>query len=161
MTRAPLALVLALLTMAGARGHAQEADPMNSPECRTARAALEALLNDPGLARTQRDRQLVPARERAAIACLGRGRGGRERAGAPDPVQAMPAPVATPTPALAPPLTAAAPAPPAPIPRPTVITSCDPAGCWDSAGRRLNGTGPVLIGPAGACTVQGALAHCP
>jgi hypothetical protein len=47
------------------------------------------------------------------------------------------------------------------IPRPTVITTCDPGGCWDSAGHRLNNLGPMLVGPRGPCTLQGGIANCP
>lgn len=47
------------------------------------------------------------------------------------------------------------------IPRPTAVTTCDPGGCWDSQGRRLNQVGPVLMGPHGACTMQAGAAQCP
>jgi hypothetical protein len=55
------------------------------------------------------------------------------------------------------------PVPPAPlvVPRASVITQCDPTGCWDSSGRRLNRVGPGLAGPGGPCTVQGNSAMCP
>jgi hypothetical protein len=32
---------------------------------------------------------------------------------------------------------------------PSVLTTCDPGGCWDNLGNRYNGTGATLIGPAG------------
>ncbi len=55
---------------------------------------------------------------------------------------------------------AASPAPLA-LPRAAVITQCDPTGCWDSSGRRLNRVGPGLVAPGGPCTVQGPSALCP
>lgn len=51
--------------------------------------------------------------------------------------------------------------PPVAIPRPAVVTTCDPGGCWDSEGRRLNQVGPLLVGPHGACTMQAGAAQCP
>jgi hypothetical protein len=47
------------------------------------------------------------------------------------------------------------------IPRPAILSSCDTAGCWDSAGRRLNNQGPLLLGPRGPCLQQGAVVTCP
>lgn len=32
---------------------------------------------------------------------------------------------------------------------PSVLTTCDPGGCWDNLGNRYNGTGATLIGPTG------------
>ncbi len=70
----------------------------------------------------------------------------------PDRVQAAPLP------------RAAAGVAPAPLARPAApptVTGCDQAGCWASDGTRLNRVGPVLQGPRGMCTVQGALLNCP
>ncbi|MES3003980.1 MAG: hypothetical protein V4787_25035 [Pseudomonadota bacterium] len=53
------------------------------------------------------------------------------------------------------------PSPPLAIPRPATISSCDPAGCWDSEGRRLNNQGPLLLGPRGPCLQQGGVVSCP
>jgi hypothetical protein len=53
------------------------------------------------------------------------------------------------------------PPPPLRVDRPAVITACDPGGCWDSNGTRLNRAGPVLLGPTGACSVSGGFVHCP
>ena len=52
---------------------------------------------------------------------------------------------------------------PTPPPEPSVITSCDPTGCWDDLGGRYNkGAGPTFIGPNGtACTGVGGMMHCP
>lgn len=53
--------------------------------------------------------------------------------------------------------------PPAPVeaPRPAALTTCDPGGCWDSRGKRLDSVGPLLVGPRGACDVQGGVVLCP
>jgi len=51
--------------------------------------------------------------------------------------------------------------PPVAVPRAAVITQCDPTGCWDSNGHRLNRVGPGLAGPGGPCTVQGNAVMCP
>lgn len=56
---------------------------------------------------------------------------------------------------------AASKAPPPRRPAPGVITSCDSGGCWDSAGTRYNRSGNVMIGPRGACTVNGDVMNCP
>lgn len=53
------------------------------------------------------------------------------------------------------------PAPPVDIPKPAAITACDPGGCWDNQGRRLDRSGPSLMGPRGACAVQGGVVQCP
>jgi hypothetical protein len=52
--------------------------------------------------------------------------------------------------------------PPVAVPRAAaVITTCDPGGCWDSEGRRLNHLGPMLVGPRGLCNLQAGIANCP
>jgi len=51
--------------------------------------------------------------------------------------------------------------PPVAVPRAAVITQCDPTGCWDSNGQRLNLVGPGLAGPGRPCTVQGNAVMCP
>ena len=40
-------------------------------------------------------------------------------------------------------------------------TSCDALGCTASDGTRLTRSGPLLMGPRGACTVQGSVLNCP
>jgi hypothetical protein len=149
--------VVAFAASAGAALGAAADDPLASPECRAARAELERELDDP---QGRRGEHLERARRAVADICLGKASGTRQRSGAPQPPQAVPpavfsAPRAAPLPQVAP--------PPGPVPgeRPTVITACDPAGCWDSEGRRLNQTGPFLIGPGGVCNSQGGLVTCP
>lgn len=131
-------------------------DPLKSPECQAALAALERVTDAKSEGR-ERAQQVASARRSAMVACLGPAEGRGTRSGAPYPPQAVPPPVI----AGAPPVRTIPPAPPLAIPRPTVITTCDPAGCWDSEGRRLNNMGPLLVGPSGPCTVQGGLATCP
>lgn len=50
---------------------------------------------------------------------------------------------------------------PAPPPRPTIITSCDPGGCWDNLGNRYNGDHGTYFSPTGACQMSGGVMHCP
>jgi hypothetical protein len=105
--------------------------------------------------------RLSHVRKNAITACLGSASQGAERSGAPDPpitvaptrIGAHTAPL--PTPSLTPP------APPLTIPRPAAITTCDPGGCWDSEGRRLNIMGPLLVGPGGTCNVHPNVVTCP
>jgi hypothetical protein len=138
-----------------------EADPMSSRECMAAREELEQAISEPADRRARSER-IARARRQAALACLGPSSGSRERSGAPQPPQAVPAPVIGVRPAPAPPAAAlAVPQPPLAIPRPAVITACDPAGCWDSEGRRLNNMGPLLMGPRGLCTMHGGVLNCP
>lgn len=40
------------------------------------------------------------------------------------------------------------------------ITSCDPAGCWNSEGQYLMRSGPNLAGPPGLCTSQAGILTC-
>ena len=147
--------LLAALALAAATAAA--ADQLDSPECRAARAELERQLEAP---QARRGERLERAQRQAADVCLGQASGNRRRSGAPEPPLAVPPPVIG-VPRSPPPAEIAAPRPPVPIPRPTVITTCDSAGCWDSEGRRLNQTGPLLIGPKGPCNVQGGLVTCP
>lgn len=45
---------------------------------------------------------------------------------------------------------------------PPVITNCDGAGCWDTAGNRYNRVGGnTFVGPNGACTKAGPTLVCP
>lgn len=144
------ALALGIFLPAGAQ------DPLKSPECKAALEALERVTDATSEGR-ERAQRVASARRSAMVACLGRAEGTGRRSGAPYPPQAVAPPVIE----GAPPLRTAPPAPPLAIPRPTVITTCDPAGCWDSEGRRLHNMGPLLMGPRGPCTVQGGVAHCP
>jgi len=143
--------------------HAQAPDPLASPECSAARAQLEQALSDPAAGHSRPGDRIAVAREKAASACLGGGNEGkRERSGAPQPAQVVPPPKTGLPPARAPALPEVAlPRQPAEVPRPTIITTCDPAGCWDSQGRRLNNMGPTLMGPRGLCSLQAGVVVCP
>lgn len=132
------------------------ADPMRSPSCVAARAGLEALLAQP---RADRQR-LEQARRRTAQACLGAIDSARRRSGAAEPPQVVPPAIAIPRQPVPPPVVAPA-LPPLSVPRPTAITTCDPTGCWDSEGRRLNQMGPLLVGPGGVCSGLGGIVTCP
>ncbi|MDB5940830.1 MAG: hypothetical protein JWQ13_396 [Ramlibacter sp.] len=164
----PVALILALISCALAQAQVQPraqrgADLMNTPECAAARRQLDEVLAAGG----PRER-LDALREQTALKCFGV---------KPPPPQAGPAnrsvppPVAVnpirlrPEPSLprvpGAPAQAAPSPPPLDIPRPPVVTSCDAAGCWDSNGARYNQQGPVLLGPGGACTLQGGALNCP
>jgi hypothetical protein len=153
-------LAVLVLTVAGAPAlGASGADPLKSDACKAALVELEKVANQ-GAAPT-RSARLAQARESAATACLGRSQGRGVRSGAPYPAQSVAPPVTSgPRPQASLPAAAAPPAALS-IQRPTVITACDPGGCWDSDGRRLNQMGPLLMSPRGPCTVQGGLATCP
>ena len=161
---ARVGLVCFLLAMAQVSGAAAAPavgqDPLRSPECGAAREVLERALDDASARRPGARERLVQVRKQAIEACLGRHSGEAVRSGAPDPV------IVVPPPAVADPRAAAFSPPPPPaeplaIARPPTITTCDPGGCWDSEGRRLNHLGPVLVGPRGVCTLQAGLVHCP
>jgi len=153
-------LIAALLLAAPLAGQAQPRDSLRSGECVAARAELEAALADNASNPRARAQRLAMARKHAALACLGPSSGRAQRSGAPEPAQVVPPPViAAPSAPPAPP--AAASLPQLEIPRPAAITSCDPAGCWDSDGRRLNQMGPLLMGPRGPCSMHGGMVTCP
>ena len=153
------------LALAASGSLAQSADPLKSSECMQALEALQAQeaaviaaqRKDAG-EQAQLSATLETLRRRAAHACLG------SRLDAPPPVERLArppievgpvaprAPAALPVPAATP--------PPIRIPPLRTITACDPNGCWASDGTRLTRVGPLLFGPLGLCTVQGAVLSC-
>ncbi len=153
-------IVLALAVPAGT------AWPQQSPPCSQALEALQAA-EDAALeagragagAKEARLREIQSLRARAERACLG-GRSG------PPPSRHLALPPIVAAPATsghrpdAPPPAAAVSLPPPPSP-PTAITACDATGCWTREGTRLQRLGSQLLGPHGACTVVGSMAHCP
>jgi hypothetical protein len=141
--------------------HAQASDPLHSQECAAARSALDDALNDAVAQRDGARARLAQARKNAGLACLGRSQGNAQRSGAPEPAQAMPLSRMAAAPPEPPPVVVSPPSPPLVIPRAATVTACDPAGCWDSEGRRLNNVGPLLMGPHGFCSVQGGAVQCP
>lgn len=157
MIRSIAVLGLAALVLVA---RAEPADPMNSPACMAARSQLDAALaaQDPD---HPREGRRMPAQERRDVlhACLGSSGGAGVRSGAPQPAQVVPQVIPPARAALLP--AVSPPPPPLAIPRVTTITHCDPGGCWDSEGRRLNNAGPLLMGPQGLCSIQGGTVHCP
>ncbi len=175
----PLRLIFPTLALACATAAAQATGTTRSPDCERALRALQAredvAASAPDAAprtdgrRRAPDARLLALRRQAAQVCLG------GKADLPVPQRQVhppvtvapviaPPPIEPPpiAPVVAPPVSAAPPA--APPPRnapPTVITSCDPTGCWASDGSRLNRMGQNLLGPRGLCTVQGNLLQCP
>jgi len=162
-----LILALALASIAGGSALAQEPvaqsatlapvapDPMASAECQFARQKLQAAqAAAPDVGRKSAS-ELRMARERAALACFGRADSAGFRAPQPAVVVPPTTTVARPAPAVV------APPPPVTVERLSVITSCDPGGCWSSDGIRLHRAGPNLQGPRGLCTVQGNVLICP
>lgn len=156
MSRIIAALLLAIVP---ALTHAQ-ADPLASPKCLAARAELEQALDDADGSRGSSAERLTLARAQSAVACLGLDNGTRQRFGAPEPPRVVIPPLITDrhAPRL---LKLDSVPPPLAIPRPTVVTTCDASGCWDSEGRRLNNAGPVLMGPRGLCSGTGNTFNCP
>lgn len=156
MARSIAVLGLAALMLTA---RAEPADPMNSQACAAARGQLDAALAEPDADPQERHRRLAQARRQVLQVCLGSTSNAGVRSGAPQPAQVVPpvtsAARAAPLPAISPP------APPLAIPRVAIITHCDPGGCWDSEGRRLNNAGTLLMGPQGLCSIQGGAVHCP
>ena len=160
MLRFALSCCALALCCASAQGQGNP-DLMKTPQCLAARKQLDEVF-----AAGPRER-IAAVREQAALACFGvkpaappEGRFVPPPA-AVDPIRLRPEPGLNSAPAAA---ARAQPAPPPPavaVPRPPVVTSCDTAGCWDSEGRRYNQQGPMLLGPAGVCTLQGGLLNCP
>lgn len=142
----------ALLLAACACAHAQE-DPLKSPACGAALAALQA-------ARTEKaaPARIESLRSSAEQTCLG-------SASLPTrPARTVQAPVHVPppqidaplaTPSLRPPV---APPPPVAIERYPQPATCDPNGCWTNDGSHLRMVPP---NPPGLCTTQGGLVYCP
>lgn len=167
-TASALSVAAAQVPPASAPGTA--APDAQSPACREALRALQAVetqqpapTSEPG--NRERGLRLQAARERASQACLG------GPAGRPAPVvQTPPAvpPVSRPAPSPAPRLPTASPPPPPVVANPPpssgmplTVVACDTTGCTASDGTRLTRSGPHLVGPRGACTLQGAVLRCP
>jgi hypothetical protein len=151
----------ACAVLAAPAAYAQPADRLDSPDCKAAREQLEATLDDAGIGRNERAQRLAVVRKKVLEICLGPASAHPQRSGAPQPVLAVPAPIISAPPLYPTVRTTPPPLPAVSVPRPSVITTCDPGGCWDSDGRRLNNLGPMLVGPRGPCTLQGGTANCP
>lgn len=145
------------------------ADPLRSPACVAALAALtlaeDAVSARPssppgGTPKPPAPASLHTARRAAAEACLG----GAEDM--PLPAPRLRAPRAVDQPALPAPQPAleqppARTAAPAPRQAPHMITVCDAHGCWTNEGLRLQRQGTLLQGPRGPCLQIGAVLNCP
>ena len=144
--------------LAGAAPAWAQVDPLKSPACGEALAALQAARNAPAQAGN------VPAlRNLAAATCLG-GASAPQRS-----ARVLRAPEEVPPPIITPPAPPAAlavppvqlPPPPVAIQRPPSVTHCDAGGCWADDGRGLRHLPPGVAGPAGLCTSHGGLVYCP
>lgn len=165
-----LCLFGVLCALAGATVRAEELP--KSAACRTALGALEqaedALVAAAAASAAASDSahqrvvaaKLQPLRRRVADACLG----GMTTSPPPSqhtwiaPPPGRPDTVVprVPMPAT-PPVTV-------PSPRfemPATVTHCTAAACFTSDGSTLTRVGPSLVGPRGACTVQGGFVRCP
>jgi len=168
---APFAILLITAALGGA-AHADELP--KSPACSTALKALEEAEDALAAARAsespilqpdvqRRDAvaaRLQPLRKRVADACLG------GLTTSPPPSQRTWVAPALPRQAPALPQ-ARAPAKPLgsePLLRweaPTTVTHCNGATCTASDGSTLTRVGPNLVGPRGACRVEGVFLRCP
>jgi hypothetical protein len=149
-------LPVLLLALAPAVLLAQESDPLKSPACGAALAALQEARGG-GAA----DAAVRSLRQKAARTCLGGGDTPGRTA------RVLQAPVVVPPPTIVPPPVAAAPPqvalppPPVAIQRPATPSTCDVGGCWADDGTHLRQIGPNLAGPNGRCSQQGGLVYCP
>lgn len=152
---------------------AQAEELPNSSACRTALQALEeaedALAASAAASAVPADQQrqravaakLYPLRQRVADVCLG------GLTTSPPPSQhTWIAPLPTRPGAVAPRLPMPTPSPViVPPPRfemPPMVTHCNGATCFTNDGSALTRIGPnTLVGPRGACTVQGSFVRCP
>ena len=182
MHRLVCVLVVALVVGESAlAATASSGDPLHAPECERALAALQAVETSAsapsvhgargmpqaaasgatGHAAPAIDPRLAAARRDVARHCL-EAREDPPRAGRlAEPPITVPsvAGAAVAAPPSTPPTTMPARIPP--VQPPVAITSCDTGGCWTSDGKRLQRLGPTLLGPRGACSVVGAVVHCP
>ena len=167
-TRSILAFALCALP-----GGAAQADELpKSPACRVALKSLDDAEDAIAAARAASSTlsgqqqsvaaRLQPLRKRVADACLG------GLTTSPSPSQRTWVAPAVPTQPQRP--TAAAPRAPAtppvtvPMPRievPVTVSNCNAATCIASDGSTLTRVGPTLVGPRGACRVEGVFLRCP
>lgn len=170
---AHLAPVLGGAVLAGLLQGAALADELpQSPACRTALRALNetedalvasaaAKASSPADPQRQRSvaARLGPLRQRVADACLG------GLTTSPSPSQrTWAAPVAAARPAVAMPRAPQPTAPPVTAPRletPVTVNHCNAATCVASDGSTLTRVGPTLVGPRGACRMEGVFLRCP
>jgi hypothetical protein len=164
-----------LLLMAAALGGAPHADELpKSPACSAALKALEAAEDALVSARAtespiaqpdvqRRDAataRLQPLRQRVADACLGglttSPPPSQRTWAAPSPHRQAPA-----SPQVRAPLKPLGSEPLLRLEAPLTVTNCNGAVCTASDGSTLTRVGPNLVGPRGACRVEGVFLRCP
>jgi hypothetical protein len=104
--------------------------------------------------------KLQPVRQRVADACLG----GLTTSPPPSRhtwIAPPPAAPATVVPRVAMPAPPSVTLPPLRFEMPPMVTHCSAAACFTSDGSTLTRVGPTLVGPRGACTIQGSFVRCP
>jgi len=145
-----LLLPLLLLTLLAAPTGAQPGDPLKSPACGDAVAALEA-------ARAAKSGNVERLRQAAASRCLGTAQPPQRTGRFAQP------PIIVPPPVIVPPARPAQLAPVAPLPPPVALpraalpAHCDAGGCWVNDGTHLRHLPPA----PGLCTPHGGLVYCP
>jgi len=164
--QAPFAVLLMAASFCGV-AHADELP--KSPACSTALKALADAEDALAAARAaqpdvqRRDAvaaRLQPQRKRVADACLG------GLTASPPPSQRTWAAPSAPRQAPALPQARALPKPLGSEPllrweAPATVTHCNGATCTASDGSTLTRVGPNLVGPRGACRVEGVFLRCP
>ncbi len=162
-----VALLAPLLVAGGAQAQQRTIDPIKSPACAQALAALDQVRADGAPSAQQKEDRVESYRQQASIVCLGLNEKSARKLPRAQTRGSAPMAVSPPRVVLPPAAEPAAPAAAEPsaataLPRPpTYVTTCDAGGCWDSNGLRLERAGPNLVGPSGLCTVQGTLINCP
>jgi hypothetical protein len=161
---------LVLLALAGAAA-AQNGDPLRSPACLQALAALmaeeqAAPASAAGSARVHGDSpstvRILARRKFAAGTCLGAWMDASPQASRAFQPPVQVSPVSSPIPRPQPTVNAAPPAMrPARPAQQSSIVSCDIGGCLTSDGARLPRVGGMLLGPNGLCSAQMPGQVCP
>jgi hypothetical protein len=146
-----------MLSIAAGCLHAQEGDPLKSPACGAALAALQAARADQAdAARTEH------LRSEAATTCLGAAHAPRNTARALQaPTRVPPPQIDVPVASPRLPVVPSAPPPAVSIDRLPTPATCDPGGCWVNDGSHSRYVPPNLVGPHGLCTQQGGQVYCP
>jgi hypothetical protein len=135
-----------------------QTDPLKSPACAEALAALDVARRDKAV-------DIERVRQAASRTCLGAAAPqpppsrGLQPSASVAPVRVVPSP--PPPPAAAEPSAAGGGREPLRIDRTTIATHCDAGGCWDAQGQRLQRDGAHLIGPGGPCLPQAGGFACP
>lgn len=161
---------IVVFALCASLGGAAQADELpKSPACRIALKSLEEAEDAIAAARAASSTlsgqqqsvaaRLQPLRKRVADACLG------GFTASPSPSQhSWVAPTVPQRPTAAAPRLPATPPVTVPMPRldpPVTVSNCNAATCLASDGSTLTRVGPTLVGPRGACRVEGVFLRCP